>query len=63
LQQNIKQEDILKDYKVLDVKKYNFTNRVISEWNALPERAVTATLINSFKQAIQPYSNDVRGSV
>jgi len=34
---------------------------IISEWNALPERAVKATSINSFKQAIQPYLNDVRG--
>jgi len=36
---DIKQEDVLKDYKEktvdVSVKKYNFTNRVISEWKEL----------------------------
>ena len=38
----------------LDIRKYSFSQRVISEWNNLPLEAVTAESVNSFKNKIDP---------
>ena len=38
----------------LDVRKYFFSQRVISEWNNLPLEAVTATTVNGVKNKIDP---------
>ena len=33
----------------LDIRKFSFSNRVIDEWNSLPEDVVLAESLNSFK--------------
>ena len=38
----------------LDCRKYFFSQRVVDEWNALPEKAVTSTTVNQFKKEIAP---------
>ena len=38
----------------LDIRKYFFSQRVISEWNSLPLEAVTADTVNTFKNKIDP---------
>ena len=37
------------DYSRLNVRKYYFSQRVVSLWNSLPDGVVTAPSINSFK--------------
>jgi hypothetical protein len=37
----------------LDLRKFFFSERVISRWNALDNEAVTATSVNSFKSQLQ----------
>ena len=32
-----------------DMRKFNFTNRVISVWNTLPDTVVSANTIDTFK--------------
>ena len=54
----------LKFYKPncrLDVRKYFFSQRVISEWNNLPLEAVTATTVNGFRYKIDPILKKRRG--
>ena len=36
----------------LDVRKFNFTERVVAAWNTLPENVVTAPNINCFKSRL-----------
>ena len=36
----------------LDVRKFNFTERVVAAWNTLPENVVTAPNVNCFKARI-----------
>ena len=33
-----------------DVRKFNFSNRIIDQWNSLPEQIVSAKNINQFKK-------------
>ena len=40
----------------LDVRKYSFSHRAISEWNRLPEEVVNANSINSFKNKLDAIS-------
>ena len=35
-----------------DVLKYGFANRVIKQWNKLPEYVISANSINSFKNKL-----------
>jgi hypothetical protein len=35
-----------------DVLKYSFANRVIEQWNKLPEDVISANSINSFKNKL-----------
>jgi hypothetical protein len=35
-----------------DIRKYNFTNRVVNLWNSLPENVVQAPSLNSFKNRL-----------
>ena len=39
----------------LDVRKYFFSQRVVDEWNCLPESVVTSTSVNSFKNSIDKF--------
>ena len=43
-----------KHYCRLDVRKYFFSQRIITEWNNLPQEAITAKIVNSFKNIIDP---------
>ena len=38
-----------------DVLKYSFGNRVIGQWNNLPEEVINATSINMFKSRLNKY--------
>jgi len=38
----------------LDVRKYFFSHRVVSEWNNLPEKTVSSATVNEFKTYIRP---------
>ena len=54
----------LKLYKgrfCLDVGKYSFRNRVVDEWNALPQEAIDSTSVNSFKNKIDCHLRYNRG--
>ena len=33
-----------------DVRKFNFSNRIIDQWNSLPEQIVSANNINQLKK-------------
>ena len=36
----------------LDVRKYSFSQRVVQEWNKLPQDVVEATSVNQFKNRL-----------
>jgi hypothetical protein len=46
---------LYKDRVNRDVLKYSFANRVIEQWNKLPEKVISASSINSFKTKIDKY--------
>ena len=39
----------------LDMRKYSFSQRVINEWNKLPNDCVNASSVNMFKNRIDIY--------
>ena len=39
----------------LEVRKYNFTLRVVDPWNSLPENVVSAPSINSFERRLDKF--------
>ena len=39
----------------LDVRKYSFTQRIVNDWNQLPEAAVMSKEVNTFKGHIDNY--------
>jgi len=41
-----------------DLRKYNFTNRVIPTWNSLPDFVVSAGTINTFKNRLDKFWSD-----
>ena len=41
--------------KVLDMRKYSFSQRVLNEWNKLPNDCVNASSVNMFKHRIDRY--------
>ena len=43
----------------LNVRKYFFTQRIVSLWNSLPNRVVTAPSVNSFKKRLDDYLTDM----
>ena len=45
----------------LDVRKYFFSQRIVTEWNNLPQEAITAKTVNSFKNIIDPIFRKRRG--
>jgi hypothetical protein len=47
----------------LDVAKYNFGNRVVNEWNRLPDRIVKIEGLGNFKGELDTYLRHTRGFV
>jgi len=46
----------------LDVAKYSFGNRVVSEWNMLLKNIAMSKSVNEFKGKIDRYLASIRGS-
>ena len=38
-----------------DTRKYNFTNRIISIWNGLPDTVISATTVDTFKARLDRF--------
>ena len=43
----------------LDIRKYSFSQRVVAEWNRLPEHIVTAPSDNAFKNRLDDHRRDM----
>ena len=52
---NNKRLKICKDRFNLDIGKYSFKNRVVDEWNSLPQDIIGAPSVNSFKNQLDRY--------
>ena len=46
---------LVKEQCRLDMRKYSFSQRVINEWNKLPNKCVNASSVNMFKNRIDRY--------
>ena len=46
---------LVKEQYRLDMRKYSFSQRVINEWNKLPNYCVNASSVNMFKNRIDRY--------
>ena len=46
---------LVKEQCRLDMRKYSFSQRVINEWNKLPNDCVNASSVNMFKNRIDSY--------
>ena len=46
---------LVKEQCRLDMRKYSFSQRVINEWNKLPNDCVNASSVNLFKNRIERY--------
>ena len=46
---------LVKEQCRLDTRKYSFSQRVINEWNKLPNECVNASSMNIFKNKINRY--------
>ena len=46
---------LVKEQCRLDMRKYSFSQRVINEWNKLPNDCVNASSVNIFKNRIDRY--------
>ena len=46
---------LVKEQCGLDMRKYSFSQRVINEWNKLPNDCVNASSVNMFKNRINRY--------
>ena len=46
---------LVKEQCRLDTRKYSFSQRVIHEWNKLPNNCVNASSVNMFKHRIDRY--------
>ena len=46
---------LAKEQCMLDMRKYSFSQRVITEWNKLPNYCVNASRVNMFKNRIDRY--------
>ena len=49
---------LVKDQCRLDIRKYSFCQRTISEWNKLSTDCVTASSMNMFKNKVDTYLID-----
>ena len=46
---------LVKEHCMFDMRKYSFSQRVINEWNKLPNDCVNASSVNMFKNRIDRY--------
>ena len=46
---------LIKEQCWLDMSKYSFSQRLINEWNKLPNDCVNASSVNMFKDRIDSY--------
>ena len=46
---------LVSGFKHYDVRKYNFTNRVIPIWNSLSNHVVSAETVNTFKKRLDKF--------
>ena len=46
---------VVKEQCRLDMKKYSFSQRVINEWNKLPNDCINGSSVNMFKNSIDMY--------
>ena len=46
---------LVKEQCRLDMRKYSFSQRVINEWNKLPNDCLNASSVNMFKNRIDRY--------
>ena len=49
---------LIKHHCYYDLRKFNFTNRVIPVWNSLPNHVVSADTINTFKNRLDKFWSD-----
>src|SRR6266496_3525803 len=54
---------LFKSFCKLDVKKFSFGNRVINEWNSLPDAVVNSVSINDFKGKLDHHLALMRGFI
>ena len=47
--------DLVKCHSRLDIRKYTFCQRVVNDWNKLPEECINATSVNMLKNRIDQY--------
>ena len=46
---------LVKEQCRLDMRKYSFSQKVINEWNKLPNDCVNASIVNMFRNRIDRY--------
>jgi hypothetical protein len=46
---------LYKDFSHKDIRKHNFTYRVVDPWNSLPEKVISAPSINSFERRLDKF--------
>ena len=46
---------LVKSHSRLHIRKYTFSQRVVNDWNKLPEECINATSVNMFKNKIDQY--------
>ena len=46
---------LVKCHSRLDIRKCSFSQRVVNDWNKLPEECINATSVNMFKNIIDQY--------
>ena len=46
---------LVKCHPRLDIRKYTFSQRVVNDWNKLPEECINATSVNMFTNRIDQY--------
>ena len=51
---------IIKNRSRLDIRKYFFNQRIVNEWNDLPEVVIESESVNSFKSSYDKYASNKR---
>lgn len=54
---------LFQEYVRLDVAKYSFGNRVVHEWNQLPNKVVQASSLDTFKGRLDHFLGHTRGLI
>jgi len=50
---------IAKQRTRLDLRKHFFSQRVVNEWNSLPQHVIEASTVNMFKNRLDKYWQDM----